>query len=490
MNKIIYSFFLVAIFLLSCEKKNNEASPEENVPQPELPSYHVNTYGSAGSDYEYDMPQITIKNDQLQITGLGVNYNGVPQQIQKLYLSDTESASEWIVLMNENNRPAFMYEINSALGTQEPYLYAFEQVDGQVSYLRYYEYDWTNRLGQLQYEVKFNGNQQEVLFDQSAIEAIATHHGPQKISSSGVPALSGKKGGNTTFSAPIADFDRLMDSRSLRISAANNDEDFNEAIDRMMNDFVTDIKNSYNDALDKICAVNIVSRFRGSGCGITEAVKELTDRATVDELREAQQQQQQSGTPSRTTYEGLASNFHFANFPDFSEITEAISEHLNPIGGRLGRNYERLSDWVRDLLESAAPTTQDLDDLPDSQGVLQIGLSWNTTSDIDLYVTDPFGEEITYYNPTSASGGYLDRDDVDGYGPENIYWSRDIPDGTYIVKVHYYASNENGVPPSTCIVKISNGLGAWRQFEGTLTAEDQLAIVCRFTKSGSMLQFE
>ena len=217
----------------------------------------------------------------------------------------------------------------------------------------------------------------------------------------------------------------------------------------------------------------------------------MTDRVTVDELREAQRQQaqQQSDAGPRTSYEGTESILDFGHFPDISSITEAISEHLNPIGDRLERRYNRFSDWVGDLLESVTPTTTDLDDLPDSRGVLQIGLSWDTTSDIDLHVIDPFGEEIAYYHPSSASGGYLDRDDVDGYGPENIYWSEDIPDGTYVVKVHYYGSNEAYVPASHCVIKISNGLGGWRQFEGSLTAEDQLVEVCRFTKSGNTLSF-
>src|SRR5690606_7524541 len=94
-----------------------------------LPSYDVSVYGSSGSGYEFDMPQITIKNDKVQLTGLGYNYNGVPQQIEKLYISDTESESEWIILINDARDPAFMYEINSATGKQEPYLYSYEQVN-------------------------------------------------------------------------------------------------------------------------------------------------------------------------------------------------------------------------------------------------------------------------------------------------------------------------------------------------------------------------
>lgn len=90
--------------------------------------------------------------------------------------------------------------------------------------------------------------------------------------------------------------------------------------------------------------------------------------------------------------------------------------------------------------------------LPSEIGIQTIGvgrvtvtLGWNSTADLDLHVTDPYGEEIYWLNPFSSSGGVLDYDDwcddhgPDGQpgGPENIYW-RDPPSGTYIVEIEYY----------------------------------------------------
>lgn len=61
-------------------------------------------------------------------------------------------------------------------------------------------------------------------------------------------------------------------------------------------------------------------------------------------------------------------------------------------------------------------------------------------TDIDLHVIDPYGEEIYYSHTSSASGGWLDRDDTVGPGPEHIYWEN-APAGVYTVKVHHYYSD-------------------------------------------------
>lgn len=73
-----------------------------------------------------------------------------------------------------------------------------------------------------------------------------------------------------------------------------------------------------------------------------------------------------------------------------------------------------------------------------------IRLDWNKLSgntDIDLHVIDPYGEEIYYRNMSSASGGYLDRDDVVGPGPEFVRWTN-APEGKYKIYVHYYPNGQ------------------------------------------------
>lgn len=115
-------------------------------------------------------------------------------------------------------------------------------------------------------------------------------------------------------------------------------------------------------------------------------------------------------------------------------------------------------------------------------GALQISLSWDKANDQDLHVFDPSGEEIDYTNTSSLSGGQLDRDDLDGFGPENIYWLENAPDGTYQVKVDDYAGTG-----ANFYVTVS-GPNVSRNFSGT-TSNGNTVDVVTFTKSGNSINF-
>ncbi len=73
---------------------------------------------------------------------------------------------------------------------------------------------------------------------------------------------------------------------------------------------------------------------------------------------------------------------------------------------------------------------------------VQVSLSFDQDTDIDLYVEEPDGTTIFFANRTSASGGMLDLDsnpgcNIDGINQENIAWDN-APSGEYIVLVDYY----------------------------------------------------
>jgi hypothetical protein len=118
-------------------------------------------------------------------------------------------------------------------------------------------------------------------------------------------------------------------------------------------------------------------------------------------------------------------------------------------------------------------------------GALQISLTWDTPTDQDLYVTDPNGEEISYQSQTSTSGGLLDRDDLDGFGPENIFWSDDAPDGEYSVSVNDYDETST---PNTFYITVSGPNNQSRSFSGT-TQNGSTVNVTTFTKNGDELTF-
>lgn len=101
-------------------------------------------------------------------------------------------------------------------------------------------------------------------------------------------------------------------------------------------------------------------------------------------------------------------------------------------------------------------------------GSVQISLTWDTTADLDLWVTDPAGERIYYGNRSSATGGVLDVDDTDGFGPENIYWpTNDAPVGTYTVQVDHF----RGASPSPWRVTIVLS-GRTQTFSGSVSTNE------------------
>ncbi|HKK75740.1 MAG TPA: OmpA family protein [Saprospiraceae bacterium] len=116
-------------------------------------------------------------------------------------------------------------------------------------------------------------------------------------------------------------------------------------------------------------------------------------------------------------------------------------------------------------------------------GKIQISLSWENNSDQDLHVTTPGGTLIYYENP-QAGGGQLDRDDQDGFGPENVFWLNDAPDGTYLIEVNDYLSAH----PENPFVVSFNGMGTSKQFYGT-TRNGSTEWVATFVKKGPILMW-
>lgn len=103
--------------------------------------------------------------------------------------------------------------------------------------------------------------------------------------------------------------------------------------------------------------------------------------------------------------------------------------------------------------------------LESGYGSVKVTLTWDTTGDLDLHVIDPDSEEIYWAHTTSASGGILDVDDTDGYGPENIYWpSGGAPSGTYTWFVKYYSGSGSATWNVLTVIN-----DTFTQYSGTLT---------------------
>jgi hypothetical protein len=110
-------------------------------------------------------------------------------------------------------------------------------------------------------------------------------------------------------------------------------------------------------------------------------------------------------------------------------------------------------------------------------GSIQITLWWQTGADIDMYVTDPTNETISYSHRNAASGGALDRDArgacTDNQTTENVFWNTPTPpSGTYRVEAHYY-SECNGAGPTPIVMSISVGGAVIGAYQYTLRPSER-----------------
>ena len=110
-------------------------------------------------------------------------------------------------------------------------------------------------------------------------------------------------------------------------------------------------------------------------------------------------------------------------------------------------------------------------------GSIQITLWWQTGADIDMYVTDPTGETISYSHRNASSGGELDRDArgacTNNETTENVYWNTpNPPSGAYRVEAHYY-SECNSAGPTPIVMSISVGGAIVGAYQYTLRPSER-----------------
>jgi hypothetical protein len=84
-------------------------------------------------------------------------------------------------------------------------------------------------------------------------------------------------------------------------------------------------------------------------------------------------------------------------------------------------------------------------------GDLQVTLTWNTATDIDLHVIEPNGTHVFYASRNGVTAR-LDVDDVNGFGPENIFvGSAGAQAGTY----QFYIVHFSGSIPTTSTIAVN-----------------------------------
>jgi hypothetical protein len=119
-----------------------------------------------------------------------------------------------------------------------------------------------------------------------------------------------------------------------------------------------------------------------------------------------------------------------------------------------------------------------------SASAVEVNLSWDQPSDVDLHVVEPDGNEIFFGNKgPSVTGGTLDLDSndvppgvagvcaIDNIDNENVSWPTGTPAaGTYQVKVDYFSTC--GVRNVTSFVVTITNNGVVSTFTGQFTLDE------------------
>ncbi|WP_412068115.1 YfaP family protein [Rubrivirga sp. IMCC43871] len=121
------------------------------------------------------------------------------------------------------------------------------------------------------------------------------------------------------------------------------------------------------------------------------------------------------------------------------------------------------------VIETGDDGTITVDGTEIRTGNVQVTLQWNKPVDLDLHVTDPAGDEVSFRNTSVASGGELDVDARRSCAEtpetvENILWSGTPPSGEFGVKVNYYtACDEGPVEYTATLRRGGNVVEVWEE---------------------------
>jgi hypothetical protein len=140
-----------------------------------------------------------------------------------------------------------------------------------------------------------------------------------------------------------------------------------------------------------------------------------------------------------------------ANVDGYYELTLPSAVTSTSIAVTAPQDVRATNFTLRMAAASAGGQVGTYDDVPvtipeHGTGDIQVTVSWNAPSDVDLHVVDATGQEVYYGNPEVASGGVLDIDsnagcNIDNVNNENITWPTGrAPRGTYTVRVDYWDS--------------------------------------------------
>jgi tRNA (guanosine-2'-O-)-methyltransferase len=147
-------------------------------------------------------------------------------------------------------------------------------------------------------------------------------------------------------------------------------------------------------------------------------------------------------------------------------------------------------DCANPIEESCNALDDDCDGVIDDgceygTGLIQVTASWDTGADIDLYVTGPLGDTLSFQRPSTPFGGRLDhsgRGECDGDLPnpqvENARWVGNKPiEGIYEVEVHYWGECIGGGGPTNVTISVAVARRIAGQYRHSVLPGERIRVV-------------
>jgi tRNA (guanosine-2'-O-)-methyltransferase len=118
-------------------------------------------------------------------------------------------------------------------------------------------------------------------------------------------------------------------------------------------------------------------------------------------------------------------------------------------------------------------------------GLMQVTASWDTGADLDLYVTGPLGDTLSFQRPATPSGARVDhsgRGECAGDMPnpqiENIRWVGGRPlEGIYEVEVHYWGECVSSGGPTNVTISVAVGRQIAGQYRQSLLPGERIRVL-------------
>lgn len=116
--------------------------------------------------------------------------------------------------------------------------------------------------------------------------------------------------------------------------------------------------------------------------------------------------------------------------------------------GSLQEAAARLKDAKAGPSADLRVKTLDLISDKPKHAAFKVTITWDTATDVDLWIAEPGGQKCWYQNVKTTNGGVITPDDTQGFGPETYFITKG-PQGEYVIQINMYAIRNSGATTVT-----------------------------------------